>query len=97
MLRYYEVELKWVAVVEAESEAEARTATLYDCARDICLDMDPDVDVVGEIKGLDGLPDGWHDSCLPYNGDGEQPLSALLIAKAPVRDTKTIDMFEVKP
>lgn len=90
--KFYEVELRWTAVVQANSEMEA-----YDVAedekRDICGDVGPDVDVMGEIKSLTALPVGWDRKCLPYGGDGERRLEELLPEEEPVRDTLTIDMF----
>jgi len=95
MTRYFEVELRWIAVVEAENEMEAISAAEYD-KRDICGDSDPEVEAVGEIKGLDQLPQGWDAHALPYGGDGETRLSELLPQTEPVRDTNTLDMFEVQ-
>ena len=92
-MKLFTVEMSVMAVVMAKSEMEAFTIA-HGHRRDIWDEGDPDIDVHGEIKGLDRLPEGWDPMCLPYGGDGETRLKDLLPETEPVRDTRTIDMFE---
>ena len=92
-MKPYTVELTVTAVVMASNEMEAHTAAI-DYAREIWNDVDPDIDVHGEIKALDRLPESWDSDCLPYGGDGETRLKDLLPETEPERDTRTIDMFQ---
>lgn len=87
------VEISTTAIVAGKDWAEAHrnaSSRLYD----IIGDCGPEIDVAGEIKGLDRLPDGWDPMCLPYGGDGNTRLKDLLPETEPERDTRTIDMFE---
>lgn len=92
-MKPYAVELSVTAVVMATSEMDAYSAAI-DSRRDIWSDVDPDVDVIGEIKALDRLPEGWDPDCLPYGGDGATRLKDFLPETEPDRDTRTIDMFQ---
>lgn len=92
-MKLFTVDLTITTVVMAACEEDAHGAAM-DNLYDIMHDNDPDVDVVGEITGLDRLPGNWDGDCLPYGGDGDIPLKDLLPETAPVRDTRTIDMFE---
>ncbi|AZG14968.1 hypothetical protein [Cupriavidus pauculus] len=92
-MKLFTVELTVTAVVMADDERHARIvadARKYDIQSD-SLD---DFDVIGELKSLDRLPEGWDADCIPYGGDGETRLKDLLPETEPVRDTRTIDMFE---
>ncbi|WP_042886389.1 hypothetical protein [Cupriavidus necator] len=92
-MKLFTVEVSVTAVVIADSEKEARSVASYEL-RDIVSDAEPEIDVLGEIKGLNRLPSKWDPMCLPYGGDGETRLKDLLPETEPVRDTRTIDMFE---
>lgn len=91
-LKPYTVELSVTAIVMAESDIDAHTAAI-DYARDIWNEIDPDVDVHGEIKSIDRLPADWTPDSLPYGGDGETQLKDLVPAEEVTPDTQTIDMF----
>lgn len=90
--KFFEVEVTWTAIVEAESLIDAY-GVAESCTRDITRDADGDVTVVREVTSLERLPEGWEGNCLPYGGDGDTRLQDLLPEVEPVRDTKTIDMF----
>jgi hypothetical protein len=92
-MKLFTVEVSVTAVVMAESLMDA-FAVAGEEAREIWRDADPDIDVHGEIKSLDRLPADWDPMCLPYGGDGETRLKDLLPETEPVRDTRTMDMFE---
>lgn len=87
------VEISTTTIVARNDWADARrnaSSHMYDIIGD-CV---PEIDVAGEVKGLDRLPEGWDPMCLPYGGDGETRLKDLLPETEPERDTLTIDMFE---
>ena len=92
-MKLFTVEVSVTAVVMAESEMDAYSVAISYLS-DIISDTDPDIDVLGEVKSLDRLPEDWDPMCLPYGGDGETRLKDLLPETEPVRDTRTIDMFE---
>ncbi|SCU75565.1 hypothetical protein CNECB9_2370139 [Cupriavidus necator] len=92
-MKLFTVEISVTAVVMAESEMEAYSVAISELS-DIMRDSEPDIDVHGEIKALDRLPADWDPMCLPYGGDGETRLKDLLQETEPVRDARTIDMFE---
>ena len=92
-MKLFTVEISVTAVVMAESSMDAYSVAISELS-DIVRENEPDVDVHGEIKALDRLPEGWDPMCLPYGGDGETRLKDLLPETEPVRDTRTIDMFE---
>ncbi|SOY56814.1 hypothetical protein [Cupriavidus taiwanensis] len=94
-MKLFTVEVSVIAVVMAESLMDAHSVAVSEM-RDIVRDTDPDIDVHGELKALDRLPEGWDPMCLPYGGDGETRLKDLLPGTEPVRDTHTIDMFETE-
>ena len=89
------VEISTTAIVAGKDWAEARRNASSHLS-DIIGDSDPQIDVAGEIKSLDNLPDGWDSMCLPYGGDGESRLKDLLPETEPPVDTLTIDMFEAQ-
>ena len=83
-------------VVLAETEFDALLAAdeyALDAARDSGLDSEE----AYEIRGLDDLPAGWTGNDLPYGGEGAESIRAILEAmpQPVVRDTFTIDMFQV--
>ncbi|WP_454751653.1 hypothetical protein [Cupriavidus necator] len=92
-MKLFTVEISVTAVVMAESEMEAYSVAAYE-AREIWSDAEPDIGVHGEVQSLDRLPEEWDGMSLPYGGDGETRLKDLLPETEPVRDTRTIDMFE---
>jgi hypothetical protein len=92
-MKLFTVEVSVTAVVAAENEMEAYSVVSFEFP-DIVRDAEPDIDVHGEVKSLDRLPADWDGMSLPYGGDGETRLKDLLPETEPVRDTRTIDMFE---
>lgn len=97
VLKLFEVELTFTAVVVAESEEEAHKVADSE-AYEITRDNEPSVHVGKQITHEKDLPDEWTGDCLPYSdgeaGDGET-IQFYLDSAPPevVRDTKTIDMF----
>lgn len=91
----FEVEFTVRAVVQADDSTHAFEVA-GDSAREIFRD-DPldDYDVGRQILEAKHLPSGWNVECIPYGGDGNTRISAILAEppQAPERDTKTIDMF----
>jgi len=95
-MKVFKVTAQIEFVVVAESEFDAlQVADSYaiDAARDSGLDAD----WAQEIAAADQLPAGWKESDLPYGGDGDQSIKAILDSAPPlvVRDAFTIDMFQV--
>lgn len=77
-MKLYSVELKVIAVVEAEDENEAIQAA-EDGKREIFGDVDgPDITVLSEVESLSDLTDGWDGDCIPYGGDGNTRIHELL-------------------
>jgi len=76
-MKMYKVELRVVAVVVAEDEAEAYQVA-QDFKRDIVADDDcQDITVVGEVACPGDLSDGWDQECIPYGGDGYARVAEL--------------------
>lgn len=95
MLKPYFVEMSITAVVMAESETLALIKAEHS-SHEICRDGKLRADTAVQVQSLAELAqmDGdWTGECLPYGGDGETCLQALIPESAPHRDTKTIDMF----
>ena len=66
-------------VVIAGDEDEAYAVAVENAKR--ALDDEgtaPDADVRGEVTSEKHLRDGWDDNCIPYGGDGNTRLRALL-------------------
>jgi hypothetical protein len=78
----YVVEMTVRAVVMAEDEAHAHVVANRQF-RDIAGDEEPDVSVEKEVRTQADLPHGWDLGCLPYGGDGNTRLEAI-IGAAPV-------------
>ncbi|QHS09033.1 hypothetical protein [Sinimarinibacterium sp. NLF-5-8] len=77
-MKAYMVEITTYAVVMAEDEGHAeRVATDYrhDALGD---DWNPRIEVEREVTRLEDLDHGWDGQCIPYGGDGNTRLSALL-------------------
>lgn len=95
-MKPYAVEVSFTMIVMADSEIEA-----YGVAEEESDDAwrdtyEKDHTVLGLVRSDDDLKrHGWCGDSIPYGGDGESTLKAIL-AELPVeveRDTKTIDMF----
>lgn len=94
-MKPYSVEISFTTVVMAEDEAHA-LKVVEDTKREAFYET-PDHDYrtpreITEEKQLAAI--GWDGDCIPYSGDGETRLSAIIAALPPPRDTKTIDMFQ---
>lgn len=93
----YWVELRTTAVIMAETADEAeRIAPQYARA---CFEDEGPVIAEGAIEitslaALEHLDGEWTGDCVPYNEKNGTPLSELLPDGAPLRDTRTIDMFD---
>lgn len=42
-------------------------------------DGDPRIEVDGAVSKVEDLHYGWDGNCIPYGGDGNTPLAALLV------------------
>ena len=81
-MKAYMVEITTHAVVMADDEAHAyAVAETYkrDALHD---DLDPRIEIEGEVAHVEQLGHGWDGECIPYGGDGNTRLSALLTANA---------------
>ena len=77
-MKAYMVEITTHAVVMADDEAHAyAVAETYkrDALHD---DLDPRIEIEGEVAHVEQLGHGWDGECIPYGGDGNTRLSALL-------------------
>ena len=84
-MKAYMVEITTHAVVMADDEAHA-----YDVAENYKRDAfhddpNPRIEIWGEVVRVDQLEHGWDGECIPYGGDGNTRLGALLTANAPVQ------------
>lgn len=78
MKRYWKVELRTEAIIEADGEDHAREIA-RELERDILSDTDDmEIDVVGEVTQLVQLPYPWDGECIPYGGDDDTRLKDLL-------------------
>ena len=81
-MKAYMVEITTHAVVMADDEAHA-----YDVAENYKRDAfhddpNPRIGIWGEVVRVDQLKHGWDGECIPYGGDGNTRLGALLTANA---------------
>ena len=81
-MKAYMVEITTHAVVMADDEAHA-----YDVAENYKRDAfhddpNPRIEILGEVVCVDQFEHGWDDECIPYGGDGNTRLGALLTANA---------------
>jgi hypothetical protein len=76
-MKPYVVEMTIRTVVMAESQAHAHMVA-ENAFADIARDEQPDVSVEKEVRTQADLPDGWDMGCLPYGGDGNTRLEAII-------------------
>jgi hypothetical protein len=81
-MKPYMVEITTYAVVMAEDASDA-----HDVARNFRREImrdddDPLIDVQGALETEAGLRNGWDGGCIPYGGDGNTTLAALLVPNA---------------
>ena len=76
-MKPFVVEFTVRSVVMADDEHHAFSVA-RDQFREIASDVTPDVFVENEVKSEDDLPEGWDLVCLPYGGDGNTRLEALI-------------------
>lgn len=96
--KLYAVNMVVTAVVVATSERDAER--VFDAHKSAIMsdgDYDPECDY--EVIAGSPLPWGWEMESLPYGNLVDMTIGAWLDQAPPhvVRDTKTIDMFEVQP
>lgn len=73
------VTLETKIVVVAEDEDHAWQVARDEAREAIDNDRpDPDVSVRGEVTSEKHLRDGWDGECVPYGGDGNTRIGALL-------------------
>ena len=76
-MKLYEVELRAVIVVAADSEEDALDKCNNSALqRDVVRDNPLEVEVQHEIEEIDSLPYGWEGGCIPYGGDGDTTIAA---------------------
>jgi len=88
-MKAYMVEITTHAVVMADDEAHA-----YDVAENYKRDAfhddpNPRIEIWGEVVRVDQLEHGWDGECIPYGGDGNTRLGALLTANTSLRGAAT--------
>lgn len=91
-MKPYMVEIRTYGVVMAEDESHARSVA-DDYKRDIFNDdWNPSIDVDGEVVSVEKLGHGWDGECIPYGGDGNTRLNALVPnAQVTSRPPRAID------
>lgn len=73
----YNVEVSTMMVVVAKDEDEAYSVALSN-ARQSMIDADPDVNVIGLVESRSQLRDSWDEECIPYGGNGNDPIYKYL-------------------
>jgi hypothetical protein len=76
-MKPYVVEFTLRSVIMADDEHHAFSVA-RDQFREIARDAAPDVWVENEVRNASDLPDGWDLACLPYGGDGNTRLAAMI-------------------
>ncbi|MGD9671683.1 MAG: hypothetical protein AB7U75_21995 [Hyphomicrobiaceae bacterium] len=83
-MAFYMVEITTYAVVMADDESHAHSVA-DDFKREICSDdWNPRIEVDGAVVKVEDLRHGWDGECIPYGGDGNTTLAALLVPNADV-------------
>lgn len=77
-MKPYMIEITTYAVVMAEDASHAYEAALAFRGEIMRDDSAPLIDVVGKIDKEADLRNGWDGGCIPYGGDGNTTLAALL-------------------
>lgn len=81
-MKAYMVEITTHAVVMADDEAHAYTVA-ENYKRDAFHDdPNPRIEIESEVVRIEQLDHGWDGECIPYGGDGNTRLDALLTANA---------------
>lgn len=85
-MKPYMVEITTYGVVMAEDESHAhQVADSY--KREIFSDdWNPRIEVDGAVVKVEDLGHGWDGECIPYGGDGNTTLAALLVPNAEVSE-----------
>ena len=74
----FQVTIKYEVVVEAVDDLDAES-TARDEILEICGDMEPDkIACTKCITDARHLPGSWTVDCIPYGGDGNTEIGALL-------------------
>lgn len=88
-MKPYMTEITTYAVVMAEDASHAHAVALAFRGEIMRDDSAPLVDVQGVIRTEADLRNGWDGKCIPYGGDGNTTLAALMVAnvqgKGPAR------------
>ena len=86
-MKPYMVEITTYGVVMAEDESHAhQVADSY--KREIFGDdWNPRIEVDGAVVKVEDLGHGWDGECIPYGGDGNTTLAALLVPNASGKPT----------
>jgi len=78
--KIYNVSIMVTTLVQAD-DAEHAMHVAKESFREVAHDTLPrhiTVGVLAEITALTGLPEDWDGQCLPYGGDGNTRLDAIL-------------------
>lgn len=77
-MKLYQVEITTFAVIAAEDEGHAMQIAADDACRIFSEDANPRIELDREVTKLSDLQHGWDGECIPYGGDGNTRLNALL-------------------
>ena len=79
-----DVTFRTTLVVEAADEGDAYWEARFNAKQALNDDCNctPEIDVRGEVRSPKDLREGWDIECIPYGGDGNTRLSALLLPGA---------------
>lgn len=81
-MKAYMVKITTHAVVMAEDEAHAYVVAGIHKHEALDDDLNPRIEIEGEVAHVEQLNHGWDGECIPYGGDGNTLLSALLTTNA---------------
>lgn len=92
-MRLYQVEITTIAVIAADDKAHALAIAESDAWQIFSDDCSPRIELDREVTSLCELRHGWDGECIPYGGDGNTRLKALLPNAPPasvVPDAETV-------
>lgn len=78
MKKLYQVEITTIAVIVAEDEEHALEIAQDDARQIFSDDCNPSIELDREITNCAELRHGWDGECIPYGGDGNTRLKAML-------------------
>jgi len=93
----YAVEVSFTLIVMSESPEHAEEVAEAHAIEAMSDTTDPYFGTPVPITNVNDLTArGWTEDCIPYGGEGNTCLGEIIaqLEPEPVRDTRTIDMFE---